>query len=51
MIRLQTLLLPLPISNQPKQNMTQKINITKTSYLKAFIKINITPPYVSLTLL
>jgi hypothetical protein len=48
MFQSHTLLLPLPILNQPNQNITQKNNHAK-SYFKPFLLININPLYVSIT--
>jgi hypothetical protein len=50
MFQSNTLLLPLPISNQPNHNITQKNN-TIPPYFKPFLTINITPLYISLNTL
>jgi hypothetical protein len=49
MIHSHILLSPLPISKHQIYNIKKKNNKTTSSYFKAFLTINITPLYVSLT--
>jgi hypothetical protein len=48
MFQSNTLLLPLPISNQANHNIIQINNKTKFLYFKPFLTINITTPYISI---